>query len=208
MNNYLDYKSGAKLVMNKHIETDVLGTEGKAYGAEFLIKKIAGKLNGWISYTWSRVLLRMNNINSGELINKGAYYPSNYDKPNDVNIIANYRFSHRFSISFNTSYSTGRPITLPIGVFSYGGSTRTLYADRNAYRIPDYFRTDFSMNIEGNHKVNQLTHNSWSIGVYNLTGQRNPYSIYYVSENGVVNGYKLSIFGAAIPYINLNIRFK
>ena len=208
MNNYLDYKSGAKLVMNKHIETDVLGTEGKAYGAEFLIKKIAGKLNGWISYTWSRVLLRMNDINSGELINKGAYYPSNYDKPNDVNIIANYRFSHRFSISFNTSYSTGRPITLPIGVFSYGGSTRTLYADRNAYRIPDYFRTDFSMNIEGNHKVNQLTHNSWSIGVYNLTGQRNPYSIYYVSENGVVNGYKLSIFGAAIPYINLNIRFK
>ncbi len=208
MNNYLDYKSGAKLVMNKHIETDVLGTEGKAYGAEFLIKKIAGKLNGWISYTWSRVLLRMNDINSGELINKGAYYPSNYDKPNDINIIANYRFSHRFSISFNTSYSTGRPITLPIGVFSYGGSTRTLYADRNAYRIPDYFRTDFSMNIEGNHKVNQLTHNSWSIGVYNLTGQRNPYSIYYVSENGVVNGYKLSIFGAAIPYINLNIRFK
>lgn len=208
MNNYLDYKSGAKLVMNKHIETDVLGTEGKAYGAEFLIKKIAGKLNGWISYTWSRVLLRMNDINSGELINKGAYYPSNYDKPNDVNIIANYRFSHRFSISFNTSYSTGRPITLPIGVFSYGGSTRTLYADRNAYRIPDYFRTDFSMNIEGNHKINQLTHNSWSIGVYNLTGQRNPYSIYYVSENGMVNGYKLSIFGAAIPYINLNIRFK
>jgi hypothetical protein len=208
MSNYLDYKSGAKLVMNKNIETDVLGTQGKAYGAEFLIKKMAGKLNGWISYTWSRVLLRMNDNTAGELINKGAYYPSNYDKPNDINLIANYRFSHRFSISLNSSYSTGRPITLPIGVFSYGGSTRTLYADRNAYRIPDYFRTDISMNIEGNHKVNQLMHNSWSIGVYNLTGQRNPYSIYYVSENGLINGYKLSIFGAAIPYINLNIRFK
>ena len=76
---------------------------------------------------------------------------------------------------------------------------RTLYAERNAYRIPDYFRTDFSMNIEGNHKVNQIFHNSWSIGVYNLTGRKNPYSIYYVSENGMVNGYKLSIFGNAIP---------
>lgn len=208
MSNYLDYKSGAKLVMNKHIETDVLGTQGKAYGAEFLVKKIAGKLNGWVSYTWSRVLLKMNDINAGELINRGEYYPSNYDKPHDINLVANYRFSHRFSISMNTNYSTGRPITLPIGVFSYAGSIRTLYADRNAYRIPDYFRTDFSMNIEGNHKVNQLMHNSWSIGVYNLTGQRNPYSIYYVSEKGVINGYKLSIFGAAIPYINLNIRFK
>jgi hypothetical protein len=83
-----------------------------------------------------------------------------------------------------------------------------LYADRNAYRIPDYYRADFSMNIEGNHKVNQLTHNSWSIGVYNLTGRRNPYSVYFLSENGGVNGYQLSIFGAAIPYINFNIKFK
>ena len=28
------------------------------------------------------------------------------------------------------------------------------------------------------------------------------------TENGMVNGYKLSIFGNAIPYINLNIKFK
>ena len=208
INNYLDYKSGAVLVMNHHIETDVIETKGKAYGAELLVKKIAGKLNGWISYTWSRVLLKMDDPTAGDIINHGNYYPSNYDKPNDVTIVANYKFSHRFSISMNGNYSTGRPITLPIGVFSYGGSMRTLYADRNAYRIPDYFRTDFSMNIEGNHKVHQLTHNSWSIGVYNLTGRKNPYSVYYVSENGAVNGYKLSIFGNAIPYINLNIAFK
>lgn len=206
--NYLDYKSGAVLVMNSHIETDVIGTKGKAYGAEFLLKKLSGKLNGWISYTWSRILLQQNDPKAGELINGGIEYPANYDKPNDFSIIANYKFSHRFSISINSNYSTGRPITLPIGTYQYDGSFRTLYAGRNAYRIPDYFRTDFSMNIEGNHKVKQLLHNSWSIGVYNLTGRRNPYSIYYVSENGAVNGYKLSIFGNAIPYINLNIRFK
>lgn len=206
--NYLDYKSGAVLVMNHHIETDVIGTKGKAYGVEFLLKKVTGKLNGWISYTWSRILLQQNDPNAGELINNGQAYPANYDKPNDVTVIANYKFSHRFSVSLNSNYSTGRPITLPIGLFDYGGSMRTLYADRNAYRIPDYFRTDFSMNIEGNHKVKQLFHNSWSIGVYNLTGRKNPYSVYYVSENGNVNGYKLSIFGSAIPYINLNIRFK
>jgi hypothetical protein len=107
----------------------------------------------------------------------------------------------------NATYSTGRPITLPIGVFYYDNAYRTLYADRNAYRIPDYFRTDFSMNIEGNHRVHQKTHNSWTIGIYNVTGRRNPYSVYYVTENGAVNGYKLSIFGSAIPYVNYNIRF-
>jgi hypothetical protein len=205
--NYLDYKSGANLVLNHHLETDVIGTRGKAYGVELLLKKLTGKLNGWISYTWSRVLLKQDDPLAGELINKGAYYPANYDKPHDITMIGNYRLSHRFSVSLNATYSTGRPITLPIGTFYYAGSTRTLYAGRNAYRIPDYFRMDFSMNIEGNHKIHQLTHNSWTIGVYNMTGRRNPYSVYYVSENGYVNGYRLSIFGSAIPYINYNIRF-
>ena len=204
---YLDYKSGAQLIMNHHIETDVLETKGKAYGVELLIKKLTGKLNGWFSYTYSRTLLRQNDPNAGELINSGHWYPADYDKPNDATLVGNYRFSHRFSVSMNATYSTGRPITLPIAVFNYAGSLRTLYADRNTYRIPDYFRTDLSTNIEGNHKVHQKTHNSWTIGVYNLTGRKNPYSVYYVSENGAVNGYKLSIFGSAIPYVNFNIRF-
>ncbi|HRQ18409.1 MAG TPA: TonB-dependent receptor plug domain-containing protein [Agriterribacter sp.] len=204
---YLDYKSGAVLVLNEHIETDVFNTSGKAYGVELMVKKLTGKLNGWISYTWSRTLLKMNDPSIGEVINDGAFYPANYDKPHELTFIGNYRFSHRYSFSLNTTYSTGRPITIPIGRYYYEGSMRALYSDRNAYRIPDYFRTDISLNIEGNHKVKQKIHNSWTFGVYNLLGRKNPYSVYFVSENGVINGYKLSIFGAAIIYANFNIRF-
>jgi hypothetical protein len=205
--NYLDYKSGAVLVLNHHIETDVFTTKGKAYGVEFMIKKATGKLNGWISYSYSRVFLKMDDPTAGEVVNNGNYYPANYDQPNSATIVGNYRVNHRFSISLNSTYSTGRPITLPIGIFYYDNSFRTLYSDRNAYRIPDYFRTDFSLNIDGNHKVHQKFHNSWTLGVYNLFGRKNPYSVYYVSENGMVNGYRLSIFGSAIPFINFNIRF-
>lgn len=205
--NYLDFKSGAVLLLNEHVETEVARTQGKAYGAEFLAKKLTGKLNGWISYTYSRILLKANQAETGELINGGAFYPANYDKPHDVTFVGNYRFSHRFSTSLNATYSTGRPITLPIGRFQYAGSQRTLYGPRNGHRIPDYFRMDFSMNIEGNHKIHQKTHNSWTIGVYNITGRKNPYSVYYVSEGGVINGYKLSVFGSAIPFVNYNIRF-
>ncbi len=204
---YLDYKSGANLVLNHHIETDVVSTKGKAYGVELLLKKSTGKFNGWLSYTFSRTLLQMNDSTQGNLINKGALYPANYDKPHDATFVGNYRVSHRFSLALNMTYSTGRPITLPIGSFYYAGAERTLYSDRNMYRIPDYFRADIAMNIDGNHKVNQKFHNSFSIGVYNLTGRKNAYSVYYVSENGKVNGYKLSIFGTAIPYINYNVRF-
>ncbi len=204
---YLDYKSGAELIMNHHIETDVLETKGKAYGVELLIKKQTGKINGWFSYTWSRTMLRQDDPNAGELINGGKYYPANYDIPHSATLVGNYRFTHRVSVSLNATYATGRPITLPIGLYYYAGSYRTLYSDRNAYRIPYYFRTDFSMNVDGNHKVHQKFHGSWTFGVYNITGRRNPYSVYYVSENGQVNGYKLSIFGSAIPFVNYNIKF-
>jgi hypothetical protein len=204
---YLDYKSGATLILNHHIEQDVVSTQGKAYGAEFLIKKIEGELNGWISYTYSRTFLRQNDPNAGELINGGKYYPANYDKPHNFNFTGNYRFSKRFSVSLDVLYSTGRPITYPITEYYLEGSVRVLYSDRNIFRIPDYFRTDFSMNIDGNHKVHQRFHNSWTIGVYNLTGRANAYSTFFTEQGGAINGYKLSIFASPIPFINYNIRF-
>ena len=205
--NYLDYKSGAELIMNPHIETELFRTRGKAYGVEFLIKKTVGKLNGWFSYTFSRSLLQQDDPLYTPPINGGNYYPSNFDRPNNANLISNYKFSHRFSISLDINYSTGRPITLPIAIYEIAGSQRVFYSYRNQYRVPDYFRTDFSMNIEGNHKVKKFKHSSWTIGVYNLTARKNPYSIYFVEENGVITGYKLSIFGTAIPYITYNFKF-
>ncbi len=207
MQNYLDYKSGASLNLNHHIETDVFETEGKAYGIEFLLKKNTGKLNGWISYTYSRTFLRQDDPLAGELINNGNYYPASFDKPNMVNFIGNYRFSHRYSVSVNMVYSTGRPITLPLAVVHTGGASTLYYSDRNQYRIPDYFRTDISVNMDGNHKTNKKTHNSWSAGVYNVTGRQNAYSVYFVQENGKVKGYQLSIFGAPIPFITYTIKF-
>ncbi|MBC7829054.1 MAG: TonB-dependent receptor [Chitinophagaceae bacterium] len=207
LENYLDYKSGAVLVLNHSIETDVINTKGKAYGLELMVKKVAGKVNGWVSYTYSRTLLKMDDPIAGEIINGGRYYPSNYDKPHDITLVGNIKLSHRFSISSNITYSTGRPITLPVAMYFYAGGQRVHYSERNAYRIPDNFRIDLSMNIEGNHKVNQKTHNSWTVGAYNLTGRKNPYSVYFVTENGRVNGYKLSIFGSIIPFVNYNIRF-
>src|SRR6478736_2094215 len=205
--NTLDYKGGATLVLNHNIETDIVSGSGKAYGVEFLIKKSEGKLNGWISYTYSRSFLKSTGDFPSEAINKGAWYPSNYDKPHAFNFISNYKINRRFNFSLNVTYSTGRPITLPLQKYEIGGTPRLYYSDRNQERIPDYFRTDISINIEGNHKIKKLAHSSWTLAVYNLTGRKNAYSVYYTSENGVIKGYKLSIFAQAIPTITYNFRF-
>jgi hypothetical protein len=205
MHDFLDYKSGASLFLNQHIETDVVNAQGRAYGVEFLVRKTTGKLNGWLSYTYSRSLARVNT--STELVNGGNWYPTNYDKPHDVTLVSNYRFSQRFSVSLNFNYSTGRPITLPLAKYYIDNTLRVFYSDRNAYRVPDYYRADLAINIEGNHKAKKLTHNSWTLAIYNLTGRKNPYSVYFQSQNGQVNGYQLSLFAQPIPSLTYNFHF-
>ncbi|HEY0769707.1 MAG TPA: TonB-dependent receptor, partial [Sphingobacteriaceae bacterium] len=125
MKDVLDYKNGAQLFLNHHIETDAVSAEGKAYGAEFMIKKPAGKLNGWFSYTYSRTFLRTVSDLQAETVNSGRYYPSNYDKPHAVNFISNYKFNRRFNFSLNCTYSTGRPITIPLAKYEVNGVERT-----------------------------------------------------------------------------------
>jgi hypothetical protein len=207
LHDFVDYKSGATLLLNDHIETDIVNALGKAYGVEVMVKKLTGKLNGWVSYTYARSLVQVNVGTTAEMINGGRYYPSNFDKPHDVTLIGNYRFSRRFSTSLNFTYSTGRPITLPLAKYYIANSLRVYYSDRNAYRVPDYYRADVALNIEGNHKVKKLAHSSWTVGVYNLTGRQNPYSIYFKAEEGKINGYKLSIFGRPIPTVTYNFKF-
>ncbi len=207
MQNTVDYKNGAVLLLNHHLETDVLNARGKAYGIEFLIKKSTGKVNGWLSYTYSRSFLQTKGEFSSETINDGKYYPSSYDKPHAVNFIGNYKFSRRFNFSLNMVYSTGRPITFPIAKYTVDGVSRVFYSDRNQFRIPDYFRTDVSLNLEGNHKIKKLAHSSWTFAIYNVTGRQNAYSVFFVSQKEVINGYKLSVFAQPIPTITYNFKF-
>ncbi|MGV3589459.1 MAG: TonB-dependent receptor domain-containing protein [Adhaeribacter sp.] len=207
MHDFVDYKNSATLLLNHHLETDVINAEGKAHGVELMVKKLTGKINGWVSYTYARSLVRVNQPTTSDVINNGKYYPSNFDKPHDFTMISNYRFSRRFSTSLNFTYSTGRPITLPLARYFADNSMRVYYSDRNAYRVPDYYRADFALNIEGNHKVRKLAHSSWTLGIYNLTGRKNPYSIYFKTENGRINGYKLSVFGRPIPNLTYNFKF-
>ena len=207
MKDYLDYRSGALLSMNHHIETDVIETEGRAYGVELMIKKKQGKLNGWVSYSYSRTELRQHDPRVTFPVNNGNWYPASYDKPHDLKLAGNYKFTQRYSVSLNCEYSTGRPITLPAAKYKYAGGEFIYYSERNQYRIPDFFRMDFSVNIEPSHHLTLLTHSSISLGVYNLTGRKNAYSVYYTSNNGVVSGFQMAIFGAPIPYVSYNIKF-
>ena len=206
MNNYLDYRGGAELLMNPHLETEVAGVKGRAYGVEMMIKKSQGRLNGWVSYSWSRTMLRRHEELSSSA-NSSNWYPADFDKPHEVKFVGNFKLTHRYSFSLNCDYSTGRPITLPVSKYWYEGRQYVYYSERNKYRIPDFFRIDISFNIESGHHLTKLTHGYFTIGVYNLTGRKNAYSVYFAQENLRIQGYQLSVFGVPIPYASYNIKF-
>jgi len=206
LHNLVDYKTGSQLILNKAIEQDVLQGKGKAYGIEFLIRKTKGKLNGWFSYTYSRTLIQLASEFPGEQINRGKYFPTSYDKPHDISLVSNYKVTRRYSFSLNFVYTTGRPITYPVGQYYFGGGYKINYSDRNQFRIPDYIRLDAGVNVEGNHKIKKIASGFWSFSVYNLLGRDNPYSIYFKAEEGVVKGYKLSIFGSPIPTVTYTFK--
>ncbi|RLD31284.1 MAG: TonB-dependent receptor, partial [Bacteroidetes bacterium] len=206
LDNIIDYKGGAQLLMNEHLETDIINGTGRAYGVEFMVKKTSGSITGWVSYTYSRILHKIDGEFDEEKVNDGNYFPANYDKPHDLKLVVNSKLSRRFNITTNFVYNTGRPITYPVGFYNFANVNRVFYSQRNEFRIPDYLRLDLAATFNGNLKKNKLNHSSFTLAVYNVLGRRNPYSIYFKVEDGEVNGYKMSIFGKPIITLTYNFR--
>lgn len=202
-----DLKTGANTQLVPSIETQILQGNGKAYGAEMMIRKNQGDLNGWIAYTYSRSMIQLDSKFPYERINQGQYFPSNFDKPHDLSVIANYKLTRRFSFSSNFTYQSGRPITFPTGKYDLDGVTYVTYSSRNKYRIPNYIRLDLGFNVEGTHKLNKVAHSFWSVSIYNLLGRNNPYSMFFVNEDNRIRAYQVSIFARSIPSISYNLKF-
>ncbi len=205
-NNILEFKDGADFINTKEVETMTLQGNQNAYGIEFMLAKEEGRLNGWISYTYSRSVVHVDGPNVWDKINNGEKYASNYDKPNVLNIVANFNINRRLIFSSTVTYSTGRPITIPKSIYYIEDAPYVDFSDRNEFRVPDYFRIDVALTLEGNLKKKKLLHSYWMINVYNLTGRKNPYNIYYKSEKGFINGYKYSVIGVPIFTISWNFK--
>lgn len=208
LNNILDYKGGATLLMNEHLETDVISGNGKAYGVELMVKKQYGSFTGWISYTYSRIFLKVDGLYGVEKVNGGEYFPANFDKPHDLKIVSNSKLSRRFNLTTNFVYNTGRPITYPVAFYGFNNANRIYYSNRNEYRIPDYIRLDLAATLNGNLKAKKLNHSSFTFTVYNLLGRKNPYSIFFRTEEGRIKGYQMTIFSQPVFMASYSFRIR
>ncbi len=208
MNNILDFKDGAQLILNPHLETELLQGRGYSYGIETSLSKRKGELTGSINYTWSRAFRVIDGPGATESINGGGRYPANFDQPHIANLSWKYNLSRRHYFTGNFTYHTGRPVTIPLSVFMSENTPVAYFSARNQYRIPDYHRLDLALVIEGNHKRKKWAEGTWVFSVYNVYARKNPYTIFFkTSEEGIPKPYQLSIIGTVFPSVSFNLEF-
>ena len=199
--NQIDYKNGADLIFNSTVESELVFGKGWSYGAEFLLKKNYGRLNGWLAYTWSKTMRQFDDINEGRA------FPARHDRTHDLSLVGIYRLSDKLSVSANWVYSTGDAVTFPSGRYQIDGQVVGYYTERNGYRMPSTHRLDLGLTWLS--RKTRKFESSWNFSVYNAYAKENPYYIYFQEKEdqpGVQEAVQVSLF-KIIPSVSYKFKF-
>ena len=201
-NHVIDFAEHADLMLNKQLEKEVRTGTGKAYGAEFMLRKNKGDLTGFVNYTLSRSDRTIPGVN------KGKTYLSPYDRTHSLNVVANYELSRKISLSAIWIYATGNPTTYPSGRFQIEGEYFPVYSGRNEYRRPDYHRLDLSFTFIPRPDSKKRVRGEWNVSLYNAYAKKNPWMIMFNQneESGLPYAQMMYLFGI-VPSITYNFKF-
>jgi len=203
LQNQIDYRNGANLDANDHIESELIYGSGRAYGTEFLLKKKSGLLSGWIGYTLSKT------ERSFAQIDNGNYFNAKQDKTHDLSVVGIYKPGGRWTYSGTFLYSTGNAVTFPNGKYQVDGNTIFLYEKRNGDRMPAYHRLDLAATLEGRNNPTRRYQGSWTFGLYNAYGRPNAFSIDFRDDPnnaGKTIAERTTLF-TIVPNITWNFKF-
>lgn len=201
LQNQIDYRNGADIYTNRPIETQLLYGKGRAYGAEFLLKKKNGRLTGWIAYTISKSERQIDGINDNN------WYNARQDRTHDVSLVSMYQLSKKWSLSANWVFATGNAVTFPTGKYKMLGHSYFNFSDRNADRMPSYHRLDL-----GATKLLKQTKkfsSELNISLYNAYGRENAYRITFRDNETDPNrteAVRTTLF-RFVPSISYNFKF-
>ncbi|MDR2146667.1 MAG: TonB-dependent receptor [Tannerella sp.] len=171
----VDFRDHAQLMLNENLEEELRFGRGYSYGLELMLRKTSGAFNGWISYTLSKSMRKI------ESINNGNWYRSPYDKPHNISTLASYEFSPRWTFSASWVYGSGTPVTYPTGRFQVENSYVPIYSGRNEYRYPAYHRLDLSATWKLSPPDRRFRH-ELNFSLYNAYGRKNAWTILFRPE--------------------------
>ncbi len=201
--NSLDFKDFADVLLNKLFEGELRFGKAWAYGLELMTKYHIRKFSGWVSYTLSKTEKEIQGINNGKK------YPATYDKPNNIAVVMNFDPSKRISLGATWVYYTGSAVTFPTGKFVYGNQVVPVFSDRNSYRMPNYHRLDLSITLRSKEKPGRKWGHEWNFSVYNAYARKNPWVINFKPEKDNPNKTyaEMVYLFSIIPAITFNFYF-
>lgn len=206
LQNQLDYIDNADLFINATVENQLLQGLGRAYGAEFYVKKTKGKFQGWISYTLSKTERLVRGISNDN------WFYSRYDRTHVLNTSVNYDITKRWNISANFVFLSGVPGTFPNSKVQIQSLNIPYNTDgvRNNYRITPYHRLDLGATYAFKKNETRRYKQTLVFSVYNVYNRRNAFSIYFRTKEGEAyqtEAVRYSIIGSFVPAITYNFNF-
>ena len=201
MQNQIDYRDGAEVFTNEAIETQLLYGKGRAYGIELLLRKKAGRLNGWISYTLSKTERKIDGVNNDQ------WYNARQDRTHDIAVVAIYQLNAKWTISGNWIFYTGDAVTYPSGKYTVDNEVYFYYSERNGYRMPNYHRLDIGATKQL--KRGKRFSSELNFSIYNVYGRANAYQISFresETDPDKTEAVKTSLF-TFVPSISYNFKF-
>ena len=201
LQNQIDYRNGANLILNNKVEAQLVFGKGWGYGAEFLIRKKYGKLTGWISYTLSKTKRQFPDINDGNV------FLAKQDRPNNIAIVGMYELNPRLTFSATWIFISGNVVTFPSGRYYVDSNIVPYYTERNGYRMPDYHRLDIGLTWQ--RKKTARFESNWNFSIYNVYARANAYAINFQQDPNdptKMQAVQLSLF-RFVPAISYNFKF-
>ena len=167
MNNLPEYSQNFLNKQDGSFSDEILFGRGKAYGVEFMAKKNFRKFSGWVSYTLGRSERNFDGINNGRP------FPARFDRRHDLSAVGAYTFNNRWDMSVVYSFATGAAYTLPSSWYFINNTPVKEYGDFNNARMPNYNRTDLSVNYWFKKDRNGI-----NLSIYNLFMIGNPIYVF------------------------------
>ncbi|MDO4461782.1 MAG: carboxypeptidase-like regulatory domain-containing protein [Bacteroidia bacterium] len=205
--------SGVELLANGDWDKLLTSGEGWANGFEAMLHKTEGRISGWLAYSYSK------SMNRYDELNKGKYFPTDYDKRHGLTLYGVYSYTPQVDFSALWTYHSGAPLTIPDGQYVLmtdivdreGNQTiATLPGERNKYRMVASHSLTLGCNIRFDRPRGEHT---LSFGVYNVYGMKNPMFVYWkpqTNKEGDIETYNLkqfSLIAFPLPYIKYSFKF-
>ncbi len=209
MNNLIEYREGANLILNDNFEDELLSGSGDSWGAEFLVKKDVGNLSGWIGYTLSWATRDFDELNGGKT------FWAKYDRRHVISVVGIYKLSKQWTFSAVWTYSSGARFTAQLGQYAVPNASFSgvdlvpVYSERNEISMSPSHRLDINfVHLSRRKNKERRFQGEWHFGAYNVYNRATPYRIEIKPlESGV--GFKYTqpgLFGF-LPSLAYNFKF-